>query len=77
MTFKRWLNGFIWGVCFHPEQTVPITIDGLTARTCLDCGTRIPWSLVGPPLKPPHLTQCTGEQYDTMFLLDMKIGRKP
>ena len=77
MTFARWLTGFIWGVCFHPNQTVPITLKGKTARTCLDCGRRIPWALSLPFLKPPRLTEYTGKQYDAMFLKDMKIGRKP
>ena len=77
MTFTRWLTGFIWGVCFHPNQTVPITIDGEKARTCLDCGHRVSWALSLPFLKPSHPMQLGENQYDAMFLRDLKIGGKP
>ncbi len=77
MTLAHWLNGFVWGLCSHKNQTVPITLDGLTARTCLDCGLRMPWSFLGPELPPPRLTQLGANQYDVMFLRDLKMEGKP
>ena len=77
MTFTRWLNGFTWGVCFHQEKTAPHKDEEGEYRRCLGCGLRIPWSLAGPILPPPHLTQLGENQYDEMFLRDMKMEGKP
>ena len=75
--FARWLIDCLLRNCLHRNQMGPFTIKGKSYRVCRDCTLVIPWSLVGPELPPPHLTQLGANQYDVMFLRDLKMEGKP
>jgi len=36
----RWLSAFLFG-CFHQRTTFPLTMNGETHVTCLECGKEI------------------------------------
>ena len=77
MTFTRWLIDALLRNCLHRKQMGPFTIGGESYCICRDCAAVVPWQLPGPPLKPYHLTQLGANQYDAMFLRDMKMEGKP
>lgn len=41
--------------CRHHRQTRPVRVDGVDVVTCLDCGTREPYTLIAFPRDHPNL----------------------